>query len=417
MITSAAYVHEIGPGRYTAWVSTNAGRSARRREAWTALALALLLLALVDAAVVARLGFLHAAEEVLEHDHHRYIAMAESTPGRFEAEAPVPPFCWRLLVPALVWGLARAGLGVDAGYYATTQIFLLGFLLALYAHLRQRGHAPAAARWGLVLAALLPATLRWYAYQYWMPDPLALFLVALSFVLLWAGRWAWLVPLALVGVATRESYVIVLPYLLLFTLRTATVRVALRRTLLVALPALTLLVVLRHVIEPAAPYDVVATLKRMVAFRLRHSRGGQQPYFMTVGTFGVLVPVLLLFPGRAWAWCRRHYDDLAVLATAYASLLLANNTDRLLVYALPALLPAALASLARWRDLTRVPLLPPALLLAGAQAFVWQQTRWLALGASLRQPLNLRVLALLGALWVAGLAMRACRLTPRAPGG
>jgi hypothetical protein len=398
-------------------VSTHADRSARRREALTALALALALVALNDAAVIARLGLLHAAEDVLEHDHHRYIAMAESAPGRFEAEAPVPPFCWRLLAPALVWGLGRAGVGVDAGFYATTQLFLLGFLLALYAHLRQRGHAPEGARLGLVLAGLLPATLRWYAYQYWMPDPLALFLVALSFVLLWAGRGAWLVPLALVGVATRESYVIVLPYVLLFTLRTAGVGAALRRTLAVALPALGLLVAIRQLVEPAAAYDVAATLQRMVAFRLRHSRGGQQPYFMTLGTFGVLVPVLLLFPARAWGWCRRHYDDLAVIAVAYASLLLANNTDRLLVYALPALLPAALASLASWRELARVPLPPAALVLVAAQAFVWQQTRWLALGASLRQPLNLRVLALAATLWLAARVALARRVSPRAPVG
>lgn len=386
------------------------------REVCVTFVLALLLLALNDAVVSARLGFLHGAEAVLEHDHHRYIAMAESTPGRFEAEAPVPPFCWRLLVPALVWSLGRAGIGVDVAYYATTQLFLLAFLLALYAHLRQRGHAPAVARLGLVLAGLLPGTLRWYAYQYWMPDPLALFLVALSFVLLWADRWPWLVPLALVGVATRESYVIVFPYLLLFGLRRWPLRRALARTALVALPALALLLTIRHAVEPAAVYEVVATLKRMLAFRWRHTRSGQQPYFMTLGTFGVLLPVLLLFPGRAWAWCRRHYDDLAVIATAYASLLLANNTDRLLVYALPALLPAALASLARWQRSVSVPPLALALTLVVVQAFVWQQTRWLAMGASLRQPLNLSVVAVLAALWLGGFWAWRRRVSFRAPG-
>jgi hypothetical protein len=86
----------------------------------------------------------------------------------------------------------------------------------------------------------------------------------------------------------------------------------------------------------------------------------------------------------------------------YASLAFANNTDRLLAYALPAVVPAALTNLRRVAIGCRVGFTPCALVALAAQALMYLVTPFHIPGASVYQQTNLSMVALLAALWLAG---------------
>jgi hypothetical protein len=189
--------------------------------------------------------------------------------------------------------------------------------------------------------------------------------------------------------------------------------VALGRTLAVAVVPLAVLAGLRAVIAPNQPDDLLASLQENVAFRWRHLADNQW-YVLTLGTWGVVFPLLLLFPARVPSLCRRHFDQLAPALLVYASLLVSNNTERPLAYAVPALLPAALHNLRAFVTETRLPTTPVAAAAVAVQAVVWSQTRLFEMGVSIYQPANLGVAALLAACWIAGRLALARAPRPRA---
>ena len=78
-----------------------------------------------------------------------------------------------------------------------------------------------------------------------------------------------------------------------------------------------------------------------MTFRLDHVLDNQ-PYVVTLGAFGVLVPLVLLFPARCPASCAATSIARSTLLSVYATLVISNNNERPLAYALPALVPAAL---------------------------------------------------------------------------
>ena len=358
---------------------------------------AVLALALNAGYVSAHLGFVHRARQVRESDHHHYIEMAEGASGR-AALAQAPPYCWRVLTPALAGLLARTGLGLDGAFYLVTNVSLFGFLLVLFLYLRDIGFDRALALTGLALAAFTQGAVRWFEYQYWMSDPPCLFLVALAFWLVRRERIAALAVVSLLAAFVRETYVIVYAHALLHWWKRRGAAPALRRTAVVAALPLAALALLRLVITPNQPDDLLASLHENAAFRVRHLWDNQW-YVLTFGTWGVMLPLLLLYPARIPGLARRHFDQLAPALLVYASLLVSNNTERPLAYALPALLPAALHNLRTFLDET---LLPPAAVLpavAVLQALVWSQTRLFEMGASIYQPANLPVAAVMAAAW------------------
>jgi len=362
---------------------------------------ALLAAAIVvaNAAYVASvMGPLHRSKTVLETDHRTYMEMAWGPPWEARVEAP---FCWRLLTPFVAFAVMKTGLGMNAAYYLITNLFLFGFLFVLHAYLATLGFDARYAALGLLLAGLLPGAVRWYEYQYWMTDPLSLFLVALAFLLIQRGRHGWLAATGAVALTNRESWAIVLPYFLLRQLRREPLRRALLSALLVALPGVAVLLLIRYALIPRPAESLVETAREMLAFRIRHLFDNQL-YFATLGSFGVLLPLALLLPGASLRYLRDHYDEAAVIVMAYASLALANNTDRLLVYALPVVLPLALRGLRDALERARIPFLPAAAVALGLQGLFYVQTRFHGeLGISIYQPMSWTVtLAMLG-FWLA----------------
>jgi uncharacterized protein YjeT (DUF2065 family) len=346
--------------------------------------------------VIAALGPLHRSKTVLETDQRVYMEMAWGPPGSAEVAAP---YCWRLLTPSLVFLLMKTGLGMNAAYYLLTNLALFAFLFCLHAYLGRLGFTDREAALGLLLCGLLPAAIRWYEYQYWMTDPLGLLFVTLGFLLVLEERHAWLAALGTLAIANRETFVLVSVYFLVNRLRKEPPRAAIRRALVVALPMVLVLLGIRLVLLPRPDESLVATLVEMSSFRLRHLFDNQL-YFGTLGSFGVLLPLSLMAPRLLLDDLRRHFDAAVYLALVYASLLLANNTDRLLVYAVPVLVPLALRGL---RSLARGGVTPSwaAPLALALQALFYQQTLFHGhQGISIYQPTNWLVILSMVGFWL-----------------
>jgi hypothetical protein len=238
--------------------------------------------------------------------------------------------------------VTATGWGLDTVFWGLSQLALTAFLFTLFAFLLELGFRSGAAVLGAALAALTPGAVRWYAYQYWMPDPLCLWLVTLALLLARRERFAVLSVVAATAALTRESWLFIPAYGALLWMRRRGAR-GLLQAVLVFAPAAAATLAVRFGVAAASGPTLVEAAREMLAFRARHLFDNQL-YFATLGSFGALVPLLALRAGRAWDAIRARPEDLAVVLMAYVSLAFANNTDRLLIYALPVLLPAALRS-------------------------------------------------------------------------
>jgi hypothetical protein len=372
--------------------------------------LSLLVLAGNVAYVSARLGFLHKPKQVGEYDHYRYIEMARGPEGRPEV-AGQPPYCWRILIPGLARGLQKAGLSENLSFFLLTNAALFGFLLTLWLYLRDLGFSSELRVTALLLLGFTQGAVRWFEYQYWMTDPAAAFLLALALLWIRRGRTAAFHVLSVVAAFVRETYIVVYPFYLLYLLKQGrSFRDAVLRTAGVAVVPFAILVTLRVLIVPNQPDDFVAAVTDSMAFRIRNLTNNQ-PYVLTVGTFGVMFPLLLMFPGRVFALVRQHFDQAGLLTCVYATLIISNNTERPLIYALPVVVPAALHQLRALSEEARIPLPPLCALTVALQAFLWIVTRFAEIGMSIYQPTNYGVVAAMVLFWVAGQA--ALRLASR----
>jgi hypothetical protein len=122
----------------------------------------------------------------------------------------------------------------------------------------------------------------------------------------------------------------------------------------------------------------------------------------------VLLPLALLAPGRFWDHARRHAGDLSLVIMVYATtLLISNNNDRPLAYALPAVLPAALVGLRRLRAAWSGRAAAVSALVLGLQFLFYLRTRFTGLGVSVYQPVSWPVVGALAVFWIAAaLALR-----------
>jgi hypothetical protein len=398
------------------WVAARILLVTRSADTRLGALLVVLVLAINVLAVSSRLGFLHKPSQVKEYDHRRYIEMARGAEGR-PALQREPPYCFRLAVPALVRGLTRLGMSVSAGFFLVTNAVLFGFLLLLWLHLRDLGFTVPLRVTGLLVVGLTQGAVRWFEYQYWMTDPAALFLVMLAFFLIERGKTRALLGVSLLAAFVRETYILVYPYVFLRDLRTGTPfgKAVARTAALAALP-IAILVAIRRVVTPNQPDDFVSGIVDSMTFRAHHLLDNQL-YVLTLGAFGVLVPLVLLFPARLAGLARRHFDRALYVLSVYATLVISNNNERPLAYALPALVPAALWCLRAFLDETRLPTRPVLAAVVALQAVFWAGQRWAEIGMSIYQPVNwTTVLALATAWLVAQFLLRSCP-SPAPPSG
>jgi hypothetical protein len=370
--------------------------------------LAILLLVVNVASVASQLGFLHKAKQVKEYDHWRYIEMARGPEGR-PALQREPPYCFRLAIPAVVRGLKHLGLSENASFFLVTNAALFGVLLLLWLHLRDLGFSLTLRTAGLLVVGFTQGAVRWFEYQYWMTDPAALFLVMLAFFLLERGTWSGLFAVSVLAAFVRETYVLVYPYVFLRELRTGRPLLgAAGRTLGLAALPFAILVAIRRSVVPNQPDDFVSGVVDSMTFRLDHLLDNQA-YVVTIGAFGVLAPLLLLVPDRLPGLVRRHFDRGLFVLSVYATLVISNNNERPLAYALPALVPAALWCARAFLEETRLPAVPFLATVVGLQVLFWVGQRWAEIGMSIYQPVNWTTVAAMAAFWLAAQVARVAR--------
>jgi hypothetical protein len=176
------------------------------------------------------------------------------------------------------------------------------------------------------------------------------------------------------------------------------------------------MVTLRLSIAPNQPDDFVSSIADSLSFRWRHLFDNQL-YVLSVGTWGVLLPLALLAWRRLPDALRREPDLVALLVMAYGTLVISNNTERPLAYAVPAMLPAALCGLDRLVSEGRVAFALAAASALGVQALHYGATRFGEPGMSIYQPTHWGVVATTAAFWVASLLALRVRATEPAESG
>lgn len=316
------------------------------------------------------------------YDAYAYVAMAER-PAVFT----VAPWGYRVLTPLAARALSPRDL--VRGFRWLT---LLGLALsgsALFVFLRRLGHAPATALPGVAFLCLSGAAGEVIGYPF-LVEPLALLLQIIFLLAVESGAGAGVLAfVSALAASNKELQLLMLP--VVFTARASRdgVRTALLKTAASAAGALATVALLRWwwapvVSLPRLPaadawgplLDALWTLRGEALAGLLLSgllplagAGALLPRSRTyLRRYGVLVATMLAFPFAAFL----------NVGEARPPVLFGKNTDRLLLFAVPVLLPLALHAVEA--VLRRPPPGPPA---DAAFAPWWSRAGWIASAAFL----------------------------------
>jgi len=311
-------------------------------------------------------------------DGRVYLAMAES-PGVFT----VAPWGYRVLLPWLLSTFPSPS-PVPAFFWSTS-LGLVGAGVLLFLYLRQLGHGPRASLLAVVLFGASGPVGEVVRYQF-LVEPTTLVLELAFLLALETG--AGVVPLAtvaLLGVLSKEFFLLLLPLVYLVRRPRLGRGAALRQALLVALPALASLLLLRLWWTPHIAPPLPGVSGETLRLALERAAETWRHWWSATLLLG-LTPLAVL--GALREGGRRlvlpaTYLFLATLVSPFLNpvAFFAADVRRLLLYALPAVLPLALVALDRiWPHLEPTP--PPALL--GPR---WKRAARFALAALLALPL------------------------------
>jgi hypothetical protein len=274
-------------------------------------------------------------------DAYAYVAMAEA-PAFFT----VAPWGYRVLTPALVHALP---LDVVTAFRLVTVAGLLASAILLGAFLRRMGHGLAACALAVAVFAWLGPTRELVQYPF-LVEPVTLALeVAFLLVLVGRGGTGTLALVAVLGALSKELQLLLVPLVFFARREPDGARTALRKTAIVGIAAgLATLLVRTWTPLPELglghpPMDAVAA-----AFARDWPdtwRGALMLGLTPVALGGALLP-------RSRPFLRRYGYGLAVtLIVPFAAfvnvgdprvIFFGKNTERLLIYAIPLLMPLAL---------------------------------------------------------------------------
>ncbi len=289
-------------------------------------------------------------------DHHKYIEMA-THPFALH----IAPFCWRILVPLLAW-LLPFGLQRNFTILAFCALFLTA--IVFYFVLRQWGFSHRVALMGILFFLALGWATRLNTFDFWQTDAAGFLFTVIALWGIFAGRDLVFLAALVVGVTARESVIFVAPLYYTFHARRVFDKRVLGRTLaLVSLPVL-VLVLIRIAIPPwngnpaymatlpetlrEDPYNLVTLFRNIGLPRLQGVSYGMFIDDICV-TFGVSLVFLPLFAKKN----RFLFVKFApFLVLCLAPLLLAVNTNRLVVNAFPAVIILALEGILAIAEVT-----------------------------------------------------------------
>jgi hypothetical protein len=311
------------------------------------------------------------------YDAYAYVAMAER-PAVFT----VAPWGYRVLTPLAARALSPRDVVRGFRWLTLAGLALAG--AALYAFLRRLGHEPSLSLAGVAFLCLCGAAGEVIGYPF-LVEPLALLLQVAFLLAVEAGAGAGVLALvSALAASNKELQLLLLP--VAFTARVSRdgVRTALLKAAASAAGALATIALLRWWWAPVAslPRLPAADAWRPILGALWTLRGEVVGGLLLSG----LLPMALAGASlpRARAYLRRYgLAALTMVAFPFAAflnvgearppVLFGKNTDRLLIFAVPVLLPFALHAL---EALLRRPRGEPAA--AAPPAPWWSRAGWVA---------------------------------------
>lgn len=267
----------------------------------------------------------YSADFARQWDHHQYIEMAQG-------KSTVAPYAYRVLTPFLARALP---FDLQTNFRLLAFLVLWGTGIAVYALARAFDFAPTVALIGTALFYTLYWAVGFTSYDFWLCDPLVFLLAVLAIRSAKLRQGKQFAALLALGVLNKETALCVVP--LWFTLNPD----AKREGLLGLLPSGVVLIGLHLFIQiTPSEYNLFSTFREMTAWRLQ-TFNLDTLWRVTFGTFGIL----LIIPWFSKSNLRHLAIFAPYLALIYAQLLIANNTERLLVLAFPALIVMSLETI------------------------------------------------------------------------
>jgi|GEM_PF-4954060 len=294
----------------------------------------------------------------IKADHIYYVQLALGGPQSCH-EAP---YCWRVLQPMLV---SLLPLDVQTGFLLMTILSLCLTGVALYYLLRAYGLPTSFSLLGLALFYSLGWATGFLLFYFWLGDGLMFLLIILAIYFTRAGKYWCVMALVALGMAGKELMLAVVPLYYTLNVRSFSLRGLLdvrlaARTALLMLPALSVLWLVRGIIPITNHYDILewfahfssARSEGRVSVPLIIAPGLQDSLigafvFGNVATFGLMLVLPFLAPKRNVEHLLR-YSPFIILVNA--QILVAEGTERLLVYAFPFVLLTSIVGLKSLSD-------------------------------------------------------------------
>jgi hypothetical protein len=274
---------------------------------------------------------------VADGDQARYLAMA-THPFSMDALVREPPFCWRILVPLVVHILP---IPAPTAFWILTVLALAVATLALEWFLVGLGLPPAAASAGGCAFVLLGPATGFTLWDYMLVDPAAFALLALALGAAIHRRGPLLLAILLLFAATKETALIGAVFGVFWAFEKRDWKL-LRWAAGGLVGVIGIIFLIRLAIPANAPYSYLTEMQNIHAkYTPTWSAFEQQTILSgTVDVWNILLPLAILqviHRPRVW----RSLAFVSVLVIVYAQLIVAANTGRLVVYAFPVVIAAA----------------------------------------------------------------------------
>ncbi|MFX1385402.1 MAG: hypothetical protein ACFFBP_23540 [Promethearchaeota archaeon] len=282
-------------------------------------------------------------------DHHKYIEMAKGNPLNFH----IAPFCWRIFVPSLA-KIFPFSLQRNFFMIAFMGIFLTG--ITIYFVMKEFFSSRIYATIGIFTFFSLGWGLNCALYDFWLPDALSFLFMTLILYSILIRNDLLFVILLLIGVSVKESVLFIAPLYYTFNTRKFIDLRLFMKFVLLVFPSILVLIAVRLII-PAMNEDLVylSTLneKLKMVYKGMSSYNYRELFYSvgvnrfqnlsykalkaySVGTFGVFIMLTPFFAIKKNGLLFVKF--LPFLIFVYAQLLFAVNTERLLIFAFPAMI-------------------------------------------------------------------------------
>jgi hypothetical protein len=283
----------------------------------------LLVLALVTAAMLFLYGRIDYANPAFkEWDSLVYLNMASASP---HLAPDVPrPFAFRLLGPYLV-GLIPGS--TERSFFAVNLALSALLVYLMYRFLRYVGLRPAFACLGTILYVFNKHFFGFTSWNYFhVNDVITNILLVVLFRSMMESRWLPFAAALCLGVATRETALIMIPVGLLYLAEKGLLSREWRRFAAAAIPAVAVFLAIRLLVRPAAG----PTLAQAVSEHWTKITSLERMYHVLVNPFVPLAFVPVVFFRRTLAFLEGRLHLLAFFVLVAGTTFFGHNNERLL---------------------------------------------------------------------------------------